>query len=105
MHVQPCVLLGAFINVGWGKKETQFHGSEGKPRMKTTTSTENNPNKALPWDDHLPRVSWRGDGQFFVCSTVHSETGNRQLYVYNREGTRQSTSETVDGLEQALSWK
>jgi elongator complex protein 1 len=64
-----------------------------------------NPNKALPWDDHLPRVSWRGDGQFFVCSTVHSETGNRQLYVYNREGTRQSTSETVDGLEQALSWK
>lgn len=22
--------LGKFITVGWGKKETQFHGSEGK---------------------------------------------------------------------------
>lgn len=27
---------GAFVNVGWGKKETQFHGSEGKPGAKTT---------------------------------------------------------------------
>lgn len=31
----PCliltvVLLAQFITVGWGKKETQFHGSEGK---------------------------------------------------------------------------
>lgn len=28
-----CVFLrvaGKFITVGWGKKETQFHGSEGK---------------------------------------------------------------------------
>lgn len=24
------VFLGKFITVGWGKKETQFHGSEGK---------------------------------------------------------------------------
>ena len=23
-----------FINVGWGKKETQFHGSEGKDAAK-----------------------------------------------------------------------
>lgn len=33
------------------------------------------------------------------------ELGARQLHVYNREGLRQSTSEPVDGLEQALSWK
>lgn len=25
-----CLLAGKFITVGWGKKETQFHGSEGK---------------------------------------------------------------------------
>lgn len=24
------VFAGKFITVGWGKKETQFHGSEGK---------------------------------------------------------------------------
>ena len=23
-------VVGKFITVGWGKKETQFHGSEGK---------------------------------------------------------------------------
>jgi elongator complex protein 1 len=25
----------AFVNVGWGKKETQFHGSEGKEAAQT----------------------------------------------------------------------
>ncbi len=24
------VILAEFVTVGWGKKETQFHGSEGK---------------------------------------------------------------------------
>jgi hypothetical protein len=24
------IFTAAFVNVGWGKKETQFHGSEGK---------------------------------------------------------------------------
>ena len=23
-------IIGQFVTVGWGKKETQFHGSEGK---------------------------------------------------------------------------
>ena len=28
---------GEFVNVGWGKKETQFHGTEGKEaRTKAT---------------------------------------------------------------------
>ena len=26
--------LAEFVNVGWGKKETQFHGSEGKEAAK-----------------------------------------------------------------------
>lgn len=30
---------------------------------------------ALPWDDHKPRVSWRGDGQYFAVSAVCPETG------------------------------
>ena len=30
MHYQEGFGEGAFVNVGWGKKETQFHGSEGK---------------------------------------------------------------------------
>ena len=27
------------------------------------------------WDDKMPRISWRGDGQFFVVSAIHPRTG------------------------------
>ena len=30
---------------------------------------------AASWDDKMPRISWRGDGQFFVVSTIHPQTG------------------------------
>lgn len=30
-----------FINVGWGKKETQFHGSEGKEAAKKIVKVRN----------------------------------------------------------------
>ena len=32
-------------------------------------------------------------------------TGARKMCVWNREGIHHSTSENVDGIEQALSWK
>ena len=58
-----CVTIGEFINVGWGKKETQFHGSEGKG---AAIKKEENFEPALPWDDKKTRISWRGDGQYFA---------------------------------------
>ncbi|XP_056425712.1 elongator complex protein 1 isoform X3 [Hyla sarda] len=93
---------GKFITVGWGKKETQFHGSEGKQaaRQKLT-----NVQPAMPWDDRRPRVTWRGDGQLFAVSAICPDTGSRKIRVWNRELSLQSTSEPVEGLEQALSWK
>uniref|UniRef100_A0A8C9TA13 Elongator complex protein 1 n=1 Tax=Scleropages formosus TaxID=113540 RepID=A0A8C9TA13_SCLFO len=87
---------GKFITVGWGKKETQFHGSEGK-------WAEVQP--AVAWDDRRPRISWRGDGQLFAVSTVCPQTGARKVRVWNRECVLQSTSEIINGLEQALCWK
>ncbi|XP_071527963.1 putative elongator complex protein 1 [Panulirus ornatus] len=91
-----------FINVGWGKKETQFHGTEGKHAAKVGKSAV----KPVPsWDDCKPRISWRGDGQLFVVSYVAQATQSRCFRVINREGILQATSEDVDGLEQALSWK
>ncbi|CAJ0941109.1 unnamed protein product [Ranitomeya imitator] len=136
-----------------GKKETQFHGSEGKQAarqrattdMKTSSSYNSSAEKttktrftshitaiiiyskpvqtphpadtpilsrcchsvqsAMPWDDHKPRLTWRGDGQLFAVSAICPETGSRKVRVWNRELTLQSTSEPVDGLEQALCWK
>ncbi|XP_075382407.1 elongator complex protein 1 isoform X2 [Mycteria americana] len=93
---------GKFVALGWGKKETQFHGSEGK-QAAHRKQTEVSPTSA--WDDSRPRVTWRGDGQFVAVSAVCPETGARKVRVWNRELVLQSTSEPVSGLEQALSWK
>uniref|UniRef100_A0A8C7U9S9 Elongator complex protein 1 n=1 Tax=Oncorhynchus mykiss TaxID=8022 RepID=A0A8C7U9S9_ONCMY len=93
---------GKFITVGWGKKETQFHGSEGKHAAQKKT-IEVQP--AMSWDDRRPRVTWRGDGQLFAVSSVCPQTGARKVRVWNRECVLQSTSETVNGLEQSLCWK
>ncbi|KAM3612355.1 uncharacterized protein V6R79_007268 [Siganus canaliculatus] len=93
---------GKFITVGWGKKETQFHGSEGKQAAKKKVQ-EVQP--VAVWDDRRPRVTWRGDGQLFAVSAVCPESGARKVRVWNREGVLQATSEPVNGLEQALCWK
>ncbi|NXA13966.1 ELP1 protein, partial [Sapayoa aenigma] len=93
---------GKFVALGWGKKETQFHGSEGK-QAAHRKQTEVLP--ASAWDDGWPRVTWRGDGQFVAVSAVCPETGARKVRVWNRELVLQSTSEPVSGLQQALSWK
>lgn len=93
---------GKFITVGWGKKETQFHGSEGKEAAKKKIQ-EVQP--AADWDDRRPRVTWRGDGQLFAVSAVCKQSGNRKVRVWNREGVLQATSETINGLEAPLCWK
>ncbi|NWW75243.1 ELP1 protein, partial [Climacteris rufus] len=93
---------GKFVALGWGKKETQFHGSEGKQ------AAHRKQMEVLPasaWDDGRTRVTWRGDGQFVAVSAICPETGARKVRVWSRELVLQSTSEPVSGLEQALSWK
>ncbi|XP_049330679.1 elongator complex protein 1 [Astyanax mexicanus] len=93
---------GKFITVGWGKKETQFHGSEGKQAAQKKAA-EVQP--AVPWDDRRPRITWRGDGQLFAVSAICPQTGARKVRVWNRECVLQATSEAVNGLEQPLCWK
>ncbi|KAK7492537.1 hypothetical protein BaRGS_00016203 [Batillaria attramentaria] len=93
---------GELMAVGWGKKETQFHGSEGKQAAQRQKESSQ---PALPWDDRQPRVKWRGDGQFFAVSSINPANGARYIRVWSREGALQSTSEPMNGLEQALFWK
>ncbi|KAK2177216.1 hypothetical protein NP493_613g03011 [Ridgeia piscesae] len=90
------------INVGWGKKTTQFHGSEGKQAALQTAE----PLKVESMeDDGRTRISWRGDGQCFAISAICPKTGERSLRTWTREGVLYSTAEMVPGLEQALAWK
>ncbi|KAG2158594.1 pol II transcription elongation factor [Suillus bovinus] len=96
------------INVGWGAKETQFHGSIGRAHLKSSPQTPTQIQED-PSDDGLPRVSWRGDGAYFVVSSLArqtSQSGNgRVLRVYSNEARLQSTAEMVAGLESSLSWR
>ncbi|XP_014468470.1 PREDICTED: elongator complex protein 1 [Dinoponera quadriceps] len=90
-----------FITAGWGKKDTQFHGSEGKTAAKAKPEQVN----ANDSDDSLPRITWRGDGTLFAVSFLHAATKVRQFKIFNREGILQYTSEPTNGLEECLAWK
>ncbi|XP_076376507.1 elongator complex protein 1 isoform X1 [Megalopta genalis] len=90
-----------FVTVGWGKKETQFHGSEGK-KAAVSQPTEISQNEQ---DDESYRITWREDGSLFAVGFLHRQSRVRQFKVFNREGILQYTSELVNGLEESLSWK
>ncbi|KAI7853743.1 IKI3 family-domain-containing protein [Circinella umbellata] len=94
---------GVQHSVGWGKKETQFHGRAGKQaalnKVDTTQFTVSED------DDQIPRIAWRGDGSYFVCSDIDPRKSARVARIYNREGILQNTSEPVDRLEHVLDWR
>ena len=97
--------LDAPINVGWGSKETQFHGSLGKTAAQAPSTSKIG---ISPDDDNLPRISWRGDSAFFVVSSLSPASNarsHRTLRVYDRQGLLQTTSEDVAGLEHPLVWR
>lgn len=93
-----------FVNVGWGKKETQFHGSAGKAASKAKPVQD--PGGLTPFDDGRARLAWRDDGQFFAVSYItQGEQVSRKIRVFSRDGVLQATSEPCPGLEHCLAWK
>ena len=92
---------GEFVNLGWGKKETQFHGTEGKEARVRRVEE----GAVADTDDRRVRVSWRGDGEMLTVSYVTPVGPVRKLRVFDRKGALYSTSEECAGLEQALAWK
>ncbi|KAF9075492.1 IkappaB kinase complex IKAP component [Rhodocollybia butyracea] len=93
------------INVGWGSKQTQFHGSLGKAAAQASTSDIFA--GCSPDEDNFPRISWRGDGAYFVVSSITNSGSlpHRVLRVYDHQAVLQSTSEPIPGLEHTLSWR
>ena len=99
-------IIDSPINVGWGSKQTQFHGSLGKAAQSTQKLNAG----TSPDDDLCPRISWRGDGAYFVVSSlspkdIPDSRPHRTLRVYDRQGVLQSTSEEVAGLEHPVVWR
>ena len=89
-----------FITVGWGKKETQFHGSAGKAAAQKKEESLELSVDELNKDIH---ISWRGDGEFFAVSFVG--VNGRMFKVFDKEGNVQFTSEKCPLLEPSISWR
>lgn len=96
--------ISRHVSVGWGKKETQFQGKRAKAMRDPTMPEKVDEGKLSSNDDGRTTISWRGDGAFVAVNSI--ETGVRRVIrVFSREGTLDSVSEPVDGLEGALSWR
>lgn len=91
----------AFINVGWGKKETQFHGTEGK--QAAHKKPDEVPIGDLSALDQRISILWRGDDEYFVVSFIG--TNGRMFKVFDKEGKLKFTSEKLTGLDSAIDWR
>lgn len=98
---EQCFGVNEFVTVGWGKKETQFHGTEGKEAAKKTTDVGVSLN--VEQIDRSISIVWRGDCEYFAVSFV-GENG-RMFKVFDKEGALQFTSEKCSGLEAPIFWR
>ncbi|KAK3082365.1 hypothetical protein LTS18_004277 [Coniosporium uncinatum] len=96
--------LSRGVDVGWGKRETQFKGKRAKSLRDPTVPETVDEGRLSDRDDRSVTISWRGDGAFVAVNCV--EQGKRRMIrVFSRDGMLDSVSEPVDGLEGALSWR
>ena len=92
------------VSVGWGKSETQFKGRGAKALRDPTMPERVDKGVLSKHDSKTTTISWRGDGSYVAINSVEPSS-RRVIRVYSREGSLDSVSEPVDGLEGALSWR
>lgn len=80
------------VNVGWGKKETQFHGSEGKDKRvaKEVVGDGDDANNSI-------NICWRSDSLLFAVGYLKKVTNLRSIKIFNRDGVLQNISEPLPG--------
>lgn len=96
------------VNVGWGSKTSQFHGSLGKEAARAAAPTPTPETSRRSEDDGRPRIEWRGDSAWFAVSSLDGaeEGGKRRVVrVFSRIAELSSTSEPTPGLEHPLAWQ
>ena len=54
--------------------------------------------------DFALKMSWKGDGQYFLCSFINAD-GKRQFRVWDRDMELQYTSDILQGIEMCIAWK
>ncbi|KAA6410390.1 MAG: elongator complex 1 [Lasallia pustulata] len=92
------------VSVGWGKSETQFKGKRAKALQDPTVPEKVDEGSLSHHDGKNTTISWRGDGAYVAVNSIDSGS-RRVVRVYSREGSLDSVSEPVNGLEGSLSWR
>ena len=95
----------SLVNVGWGRKETQFHGRVGKDAATKSSNLLPSTSTLSPDDDHLARIDWRGDASRFAISSVSPSTNTRQIRIFDRDLNLLNVSESLPMLEHTLSFQ
>ena len=93
------------VSIGWGKKETQFHGSAGKAAALSQNVIAPGISKE---DTKCIAISWRQDCAYFgvnFISTFNGEELRRILVIDVQNRKLASISEALTGLEETLAWK
>ncbi|XP_026826897.1 elongator complex protein 1 isoform X2 [Ooceraea biroi] len=91
-----------FVSVGWGRKETQFHGSLGKAAATIKQREEPNTNES---NTCRTQISWRDDCELFAVYFVHPKTQQRCFRTYDKLGTLVCSNENLDEFGDAFAWK
>ncbi|CAF3679104.1 unnamed protein product, partial [Adineta steineri] len=94
------------VNVGWGSKTTQFHGSVGKKAALESTVIVPAQVRSND-DDGRSHIVWRDDGDLFAISFISLTNQWRTIKIFNKQGQLQSTNESpLNGcIESAIAWK
>ncbi|KAL1117518.1 hypothetical protein AAG570_003836 [Ranatra chinensis] len=90
------------MSVGWGRKETQFHGSEGK---KAATAPLPDLSALSVADSCGLTVTWRGDSALFAVGYMCTQSKARRIKIFSKEGALQCASEDLPGLEEPMAWR
>jgi elongator complex protein 1 len=107
-EISLATAVGSFtaenVTVGWGKKETQFHGSVGKQAALTKVTVHE---EITPGDDRGVRLSWRQDAAHLAVSFVTEQdcTPFRQICIMNRDGQVSAVKEPTAELGSTLAWR
>ncbi len=97
---EPTEEQNKLVNVGWGRAETQFRGSEGKYSSTSTVAQqtqENLENKGI-W------ISWKQNSTAFAISYICHEERARKVKIFSQDGVLMNVTKGINGLQAACSW-
>ena len=99
------------VALGWGTKQTQFHGSEGKQAALSVGLVPTKPSYLHPLFDTKESIGicWRSDSKYFALSIVEKESNVscRAVYFFSKSGELLGKSEpdwSIVGSD-LISWK